>query len=108
MVLTMKLTSFAYNIYDGMVDTENVFKKTHEPRDARTYASRRHFALTSLPNPLQFFGYVYCFTCILAGPAFEYKDYLESVEGTSFQVEDKLKGEKMVKKPANVLAALQR
>ena len=33
--------------------------------------SLRKFAIEKLPNPLEFFGYVYCFTCLLAGPGKE-------------------------------------
>eukprot|EP00981_Chlorochromonas_danica_P004813 scaffold967_cov173-Ochromonas_danica.AAC.24 len=117
MVLTMKLTSFAYNIYDGMVDKENVFHKKHHDREQRVYNSRRHFAIQQLPNLLEFFGYIYCFTCILAGPAFEYKDYVDSIEGKAFALpdvhekenkDDKIKGEKekAIKKPNNILPAL--
>ena len=39
MVLTMKLTSFAYNLYDGTADKDNVFPSTpHEDkRKAKVY-----------------------------------------------------------------------
>lgn len=87
MVLTMKLTSFAYNLYDGTVDREKVFPKTpHEDKGAKkVYESRARFAIDKLPNPLEFFGYIYCFTCLLAGPAFEYADYARSIDGSVFQ-----------------------
>jgi len=105
MVLTMKLTSFAYNLYDGTADKKNVFpdKPYDDKYKAKVFGDRAKFAITSLPNPLEFFGYVYCFTCILAGPAFEYKDYLDSVTGSAFK--DKSGA---IKKPATVLAGLQR
>jgi hypothetical protein len=87
MVLTMKLTSFAYNYWDGTYDRRNVFPEhPHEDkRKAKVYADRARFAVTKLPNPLEFFGYVYCFTCILAGPAFEYKDYEKAIDGTAYR-----------------------
>jgi len=87
MVLTMKLTSFAYNYYDGTYDKKNVFpEKPHEDRrKAKVYADRSRFAVTELPSPLAFFGYVYCFTCILAGPAFEYKDYERAIDGSAYR-----------------------
>lgn len=97
MVLTMKLTSFAYNLYDGVADRKNVFpEKPHEDkRKAKVYADRQRYAVEKLPNPLEFFGYIYCFTCILAGPAFEFRDYQRAVDGSAYQyqkepVEDKL------------------
>lgn len=42
MVLTMKLTSFAYNLYDGTADKDNVFpSKPHEDkRKAKVYQVR--------------------------------------------------------------------
>ena len=83
MVLTMKLTSFAYNYFDGTYDKKRVFGEHSDPKVAKTYADRRRFAITSLPNPLEFYGYVYCFTCLLAGPAFEYTDYARAVDPPS-------------------------
>jgi len=87
MVLTMKLTSFAYNLYDGTADKKNVFPETpHEDkRKAKVYQDRSRFAITQLPSPLAFFGYVYCFTCILAGPAFEFKDYERAVDKSAYR-----------------------
>lgn len=84
MVLTMKLTSFAYNLYDGTADKKNVFAEYPEGSKAKVYKFRKQYAIESLPNPLEFFGYIYCFTCILAGPAFEYQDYVKSIDGTIF------------------------
>lgn len=112
MVLTMKLTSFAYNIYDGMVDKEKVFNTQHDDRNKRVYESRRKFAITKFPNLLEFLGYIYCFTCILAGPAFEYKDYVDSIDGTAFEKpaiegDDKLKGDKKAEKPHNFVPAMK-
>lgn len=86
MVLTMKLTSFAYNLYDGTYDKERVAKIYDKgTEEDKKYSSRREFMVTSLPNPLEFFGYIYCFTCILAGPAFEYRNYIKAIDGTAFE-----------------------
>lgn len=84
MVLTMKLTSFAYNLYDGTADRARVYGQHEKKADAKVYADRKRFAIDSLPDPLAYFGYVYCFTCLLAGPAFEYQDYIRAVDGTAF------------------------
>ena len=35
---------------------------------ARVYKERLKYAVDALPSPLEFFGYVYCFTTFLAGP----------------------------------------
>lgn len=113
MVLTMKLTSFAYNVYDGIGDRKNVFpEQPHTDKNkAKVYANRRKFAIEKLPNLLEYFGYVYCFSCILAGPAFEYMDYKRSIEDTAYLTESKDKNGKIVttvQKPHTVMPALLR
>lgn len=107
MVLTMKLTSFAYNLYDGTYDKERVFKDypDDDKKNKKIYGSRKKFAITGLPNPLEFFGYIYCFTCILAGPAFEYRDYVDSIDGSAFK---RPGDDKKTKRPSTILPGLQR
>jgi hypothetical protein len=86
MVMTMKLTSFAFNYFDGHHDYNNVFVKEHESESKkRMYLDRRRFAIRELPSLLEYFGYMFCFTCILAGPAYEYSDYLSAVDGSAFR-----------------------
>lgn len=106
MVLTMKLTSFAYNLYDGTYDKARVFGSHDDKKKARIYSDRKKFALQSLPNPLEFFGYIYCFTCILAGPAFEYSDYVAGIDGSKFKRE--VKTAKTQGHPSSILPALHR
>jgi lysophospholipid acyltransferase len=89
MVLTMKLTAFAYNLYDGTVDAKKVFSNDHSPKELKTYLQRRRFAIAALPSPLEFFGYAFCFTSILAGPAFEYNDYINIQNEKAFLIDDK-------------------
>jgi hypothetical protein len=116
MVLTMKLSSFAYNYSDGSseyVKDINTALKSDRIKVGKKqwYSDRRFYALDALPNVLDYSGYVFCFTCIMAGPAFEYKDYMlglddvVNVEGRKIVVEDrgkKLKSEiKAMAKPAS-------
>jgi hypothetical protein len=108
MVLTMKLTSIAWNYYDGTVDKDNLEAKQEDKRKAAVYAYRARFAIHKLPNPIEFFGYVYCFTCILAGPAFEYTDYMAGVNVNSIQPPKQEKSTQPRKPPSSVLAALGR
>jgi len=75
MVITMKLSSFAYNYYDGIYDYENVLKSNDD---------RKKYAITKLPSLIQFLGYMYCFTCIMAGPAYEYNDYVQVIDGSIY------------------------
>jgi len=132
MVLTMKLTSFAYNVADGknlkekgaaaakddaIVDgtgagagtgtgtgskrvtrassgatstqgADAVASKAAAEKEARKIAdkerveaSQRSFALASVPTPLEFLGYVYCFNTIMVGPTFEYAIYEKVIAG---------------------------
>ena len=80
MVLTMKMTSFAYNYSDGspreQAKIDGVLRdKTAKSTLQRSFLCRDKFSLVDLPTPLAYFGYTFCPTCILAGPAFEYTDY---------------------------------
>jgi lysophospholipid acyltransferase len=108
MVLTMKLTSFAYNLYDGTTDRERVFDP--ESKD-RVVLSKRKFAIQKLPSLLDFLGYIYCFTCILAGPAFEYQDYIASIDDSAFFVPNENKDDSkkpIIKRPNTLFPAIQR
>ena len=107
MVITMKLTSFAYNYFDGTYDHDKVFSTDPARKHAKIFAQRREFAITELPSLLEFFGYVYCFPCALVGPAFEYNDYIKAINGREFQFRD-AKGELVRRTPSTLLPALQR
>jgi len=80
MVLTIKLYSLAYNLYDG-----EVLAKGKEDRAAKKCAS---LAVTDLPNPLEFLGYTFCFSNVLAGPAYEYRIYADACDGTLLYTKD--------------------
>lgn len=101
MVITMKLTSFAYNYYDGTYDYEKVFKSNDD---------RKQYAITKLPSLLQFLGYMYCFTCIMAGPAYEYTDYVQVIDGTIYELKNKNKDSenKMKSAPSSLLPGLRK
>lgn len=106
MVLTMKLTSFAYNLYDGTVDKARVFpvKPYDDKKKQKLFDERKRFAITSLPNVLAFSGYIFCFTCILAGPAFEYNDYIRSIDGTAFVYDDENVDDDKIKASSTAVA----
>jgi len=74
MVLTMKLYSLAYNLYDG-----EVIKQGREERASKKCAD---VAVTSLPGIIEYLGYTFCFASVLAGPAFEYKFYADACDGS--------------------------
>jgi len=115
MILCIKLTSFAYNYYDGKIGTPRMEKKLldmkekgkSDPRAVsgleKVIASQKKYAITSLPSLVEYLGYIYCFTTIMAGPAFEYADYASAVDGSVF----KRKGSNQTS-PGTVLPALAR
>jgi len=80
MVLTMKLYSMAFNLYDG----EQLAKGTPD-RAAKKCAP---MAISSVPGLLEFLGYTFCFSNILAGPAFEYKIYENAANGSLMYTAD--------------------
>ena len=96
MVLTMKLYMIAYNLYDG-----EVLAKGIEDRAAKKCAK---FALKDAPSLLEFLGYTFCFSNLLAGPASEYSVYARACDGTLFfHANGKSKG----KMPSNVWPTLR-
>jgi lysophospholipid acyltransferase len=70
MVLTMKLTAFAYNLHDGRTFAKA--KADGKPL-SRSDEVMSKLAITEFPSLLEFFGYAFCFTAVLAGPSFEYQ-----------------------------------
>jgi len=73
MLLTLKLTTFALDYYDGQQPVEKM----------KPYAKVMH--VKEMPSILEFFGYVYFFPGFLAGPAFNLREYLEYIDGTMFK-----------------------
>jgi lysophospholipid acyltransferase len=63
MVIVIKLTSFAWSVYDG---TQDVSLLSEEQKHAR---------IETMPSLLEFLGYIYFFPGFLVGPALEFTDY---------------------------------
>jgi len=80
MVLTMKLYMIAYNLYDGELLAKGV--------DNRAAKKCQAFALKDSPNLLEFLGYTFCFSNLLAGPATEYAVYARACDGSIFKTAD--------------------
>ena len=80
MVLTQKLFMIGYNLYDG-----ELLSKGKEDRAAKKCSS---FALKEVPGLMEFLGYTFCFSNLLAGPATEYATYLKSIDGSIFKTPD--------------------
>lgn len=75
MVVTIKLYSMAWNLYDG-----ELIKKGGDLPRATQKCSK--FAIDGCPDLLEFLGYIFCFSNVLAGPAFEFKTYQNAANGT--------------------------
>ncbi|KAF9443690.1 endoplasmic reticulum protein [Macrolepiota fuliginosa MF-IS2] len=73
MVLTMKLTTFAWNVFDGRRPTEDLDKWQMAKR------------VTKYPSLLEFLGYSFYFPGILVGPFLDYTEYTELVHETIFK-----------------------
>ncbi|EFA78146.1 membrane bound O-acyl transferase family protein [Heterostelium album PN500] len=73
MVLTLKLTSFAWNLYDGS-----------RPATELTSDQQRR-SIKKVPSLLEFFGFIYFFPTFLAGPTIEIGDYLRYTSGLMFK-----------------------
>lgn len=74
MVLTMKLYSIAYNIYDG-----HLLATGKADRAAKKCAD---VSIEKVPGIIEYLGYTFNFSTILAGPAFEYRIYANACDGT--------------------------
>lgn len=73
MVLTMNLTTFAWDVYDGQMRSE-------DECDTQQKASR----ITSMPNLLEFLGYAFYFPGVLVGPSTRFVDYRAWANGTIY------------------------
>lgn len=94
MVLTQKLYMIGYNLYDGEVLAQG--------KDDRAAKKCAKFALKDAPGLIEFLGYTFCFSSLLAGPSTEYSIYLGAIEGTVFKTPDG----KMQKPPSNIVPTL--
>ncbi|RHY34185.1 hypothetical protein DYB32_001077 [Aphanomyces invadans] len=81
MVLCMKLTALAYNLYDGTVDAPRLASKPDSTSLARVFASRKALAVSSVPSVLEYLSYAFCFPTFLAGPAFEFREFIDVIHG---------------------------
>lgn len=70
MVITQKVTSFAFSLHDGLTRRE----------EDMTPMQKRH-AIKRRPTALEFFSFSLLFPSIMAGPAIFYNNYIEFIEG---------------------------
>jgi lysophospholipid acyltransferase len=97
MVLTLKLISVAFNVYDakrkltspsldGITDEKVLADKRRVGKMIDTIAKERaEFALTSMPSVLEYLGFIYFPTSLLAGPVFELAEYRNLANNSIFK-----------------------
>ncbi|KAF9468769.1 endoplasmic reticulum protein [Collybia nuda] len=73
MVLTMKLTTFAWNVWDGRRPTDDLDKWQTSKR------------ITQYPSLLEFLGYSFYFPGILVGPYLDFPEYRDLVGEVMFE-----------------------
>lgn len=79
MVLTIKLTSFAFNILDG----HTYFVKGEGASfgvPQKVVDERRSRAIRDIPSLLQYLSYLFFFGGILTGPAFDFVEFSTSID----------------------------
>ncbi|KAJ3253781.1 hypothetical protein HDU77_004381 [Chytriomyces hyalinus] len=94
MVLVIKLTSFAWNVYDGT------------KRDEEISPELRSKTIRKFPEVLEFFGFVFFFAAFLVGPAFDFNDYREFTNCTGVFAVEAGKG-KTKKLPSRLIPTLR-
>jgi len=80
MILTIKLYSLSYNLYDG-----EMLAKGKADRASQKCSN---LSLNEIPSFIEFLGYTFNFSTILAGPAFEYKIYKTACDGSNLYDEN--------------------
>jgi MBOAT, membrane-bound O-acyltransferase family len=96
MVLTQKMYMIAYNLYDG-----ECLARGKENRAAKKC---EEFALPKLPGLFEFLGYTFCFSNVLAGPAYEFTTYSATCSGSLLYTPD---GKARGKIPSNIWPTLR-
>ncbi|KAI1354570.1 membrane-bound O-acyltransferase domain-containing protein 1 [Xylaria sp. FL0043] len=74
MVMVMKLSAFAWNVFDGTLPEDQL---SDHQKDRR---------ILKLPGLLDYAGYVLFFPSLLAGPAFDYNEYRAWIDCSMFDV----------------------
>jgi lysophospholipid acyltransferase len=74
MLLTLKLSALAFNLYDGRKGAD----------DSAFDAHQRRYRLAQLPDLLTYFSFVFCYLGFYTGPIVEFRDFNEFNDGTLF------------------------
>lgn len=74
MLLTLKLSALAFNLYDGRKGVDESSLDAHQ----------RRYRLAQLPDLLTYFSFVFCYLGFYTGPIVEFRDFTEFNDGTLF------------------------
>ena len=94
MLLTQKIFMIGFNLYDGVLLANG--------KESQTLKKCKAYALKDVPGLIEFLGYTFCFSNLLAGPATEYATYLKSIDGSIFKTHN---GKSKV--PSNLLPTIK-
>lgn len=73
MVLTQKVTSLAFSLHDGLV---------RKPEELTQFQKQQ--LIRKVPNPLEFYSYVFHFHAVMVGPSILFADYITFINGKQF------------------------
>lgn len=76
MLLTIRITTFAFDYYDGIKNLEGNSKLSNY---------QKNFAFTGFPSLIEFFGYVFHYNGFLAGPCFNFREYRDYIDLSMFK-----------------------
>ncbi|KAI3634371.1 hypothetical protein MIR68_007975 [Amoeboaphelidium protococcarum] len=91
MIVTIKVSSFAWNVFDGW---------NKEDKQAVQDGSR--YSIVQYPSLAEYFGFIFFFPTFLCGPSIEFNDFLISIKGLS------VPGVQMIKTQHVVVPAMMR
>ncbi len=90
MVLTVKLYTLSFNLFDGTVDAKRIDAVLAKSKDDATkrgevnmLKDRKTRAITALPSLLDVLGYAFNPSTVMAGPAFEFGMYADGINRES-------------------------
>ena len=80
MVLVVKLYTLCYNLYDAEALARKPLSKEVAEWSPKLTETRRARSVPHFPNPLAFYAYVFNFSTVFTGPAFEFGAYMATQE----------------------------
>lgn len=79
MVMVQRVSGLAFSIHDGLACD----------KDKLTPYRKKYITLKK-PTVIEYYGYLFQFQSILAGPNILFKDYVQFIDGSNFKTEDKV------------------